>query len=175
MDYGAISDNNYVTASSALINFQVGNATVEKKVAGDSCVNCHGATRMHLEGAHPHNVPFETDACNACHDYSGGYADVLNNRVHAVHAASKTGDAVEGGPIPWDHVTYPLGLGWPGGIGRCAICHSSTNGAADTVPNASYRTNVKEVTCYGCHADRPGAVDHMMQSGGVDFSPNITP
>ncbi|MFZ2224130.1 MAG: hypothetical protein WAV26_05525 [Candidatus Deferrimicrobium sp.] len=173
-DYGSVTDNDYVTSSTAFINFQVGNATVTKKVAGDICTNCHGATRMHLEGLHPHNAPFDTDACIACHDYSGGYAATLSNRVHAVHAASENGDMKNlWDPITasivtplardWSDVTYPLGVGWPGGIGRCDICHASGN--------TSYRSTIHEVACLGCHGDRPAAIDHMLQSGG-DYPKN---
>ena len=165
-DYGRVNDNNYVVESIAFKTVQVGTATVEKKVAGDACVDCHGNGSAPFHDAR-HIVVWDTDECNACHDYSGGHADVLNNRVHAVHSASKTGDAVSNPPIDWSDVTYPLGVGWPGGIGRCAICHTSGN--------TSYRVNVKQITCYGCHADRPGAVDHMVQNGGEDFSPVITP
>ena len=168
-DYSRVNDNNYVVESIAFQTFQIGNATVTNKVAGDACVNCHGNGSAPFHDAR-HIVVWNTDECNACHDFSGGHADVLNNRVHAVHAASKTGDAVEGGPIDWSDVTYPLGLGWPGGIGRCDICHTSGN--------TSYRSNVKQVTCYGCHADRPGAVAHMVQMGGdfgVPEAPDITP
>jgi hypothetical protein len=172
MDYGGITDTDYVTSSNALINFQVGNATVTNKVAGDACVNCHGATRMHLEGAHPHNAPFNTDHCIGCHDYSGGYAATIVNRVHAVHSANKYGDMYNkrGGPYTrdWSGVTYPqttwsssTGLINTQGTGRCATCHTSGN--------TSYRSITHEVSCLGCHGDDPnvgGATNHMLQSGG---------
>ena len=187
-DYSRVNDNNYVVESIAFRTIQIGSPQVTKKVSGEACVNCHGAGSAPFHDAR-HIVVWDTDECNACHDWSGGHADVLPNRVHAVHAASKTGDAVEGGPIDWSDVTYPLGLGWPGGIGRCDICHTPTTGATkpvtsggvitgyvpDTDPNSTYRTTVKQIVCYGCHADRPGAVDHMVQSGGEDFSPVVTP
>ena len=163
-DYSRVNDNNYVVESIAFQNIQIGNATVTNKVAGNACVDCHGNGSAPFHDAR-HIVVWNTDECNSCHDFSGGHADVLNNRVHAVHSASKTGDAVEGGPIDWSDVTYPLGLGWPGGIGRCDICHTSGN--------TSYRSNVKQVTCYGCHADRPGAVAHMVQSGGDFGVPDV--
>ena len=154
-DYGRISDNNYVVESITFQNIQIGNATVTKKVSGDACVDCHGTGSAPFHDAR-HIVVFNTDECVSCHDYSGGHADVLSNRVHAVHSASKTGDILV---IDWSDVTYPLGIGWPGGIGRCDICHSSGN--------TSYRSVTHESACLGCHGDRTGATDHMLQNGGA--------
>jgi len=153
--------------SIAFQTIQIGNATVTRKVSGDACVNCHGTGTAPFHDER-HVVAWDTDECVACHDYSGNHAAVLANRVHAVHAASKTGDMINPwdpvtktvSPIEldWSAVTYPLGLGWPGGIGRCDICHTSGN--------ASYRSVVQEVSCLGCHGARTGATDHMLQSGG---------
>lgn len=135
MDYGAVSDTDYVTASSAVINFQVNTATVEHKVSGDACTNCHGETTMHLQGAHPHHAPFNTDHCLGCHDLSGNYGDYIGNRVHAVHSASTTGDLKN---HDWSHVTFPQE------INNCMICHTNTEGTPVwRSPN--------EVVCGGCH------------------------
>jgi hypothetical protein len=169
-DYGYISDNNYVADSYSFKTVQIGSATAEPKVSGD-CTRCHGTGNAPFHQPRI-SVVFDTDQCNGCHDYSGGHAAVLANRVHAVHAASKTGDMLnEYGLTPeldWSDVTYPLGLGWPGGIGRCDICHSSGN--------TSYRSVTHEVACLGCHGDRPGATDHMLQNGGdYPVIPETTP
>ena len=165
-DYSRVNDNNYVVESIAFRNIQIGDNVVTKKVAGDACYDCHGTGSAPFHDAR-HIVVFNTDECVSCHDYSGGHAAVLANRVHAVHAASKTGDYVIGAatPIDWSDVTYPLGLGWPGGIGRCDICHTSGN--------TSYRSNVKAISCLGCHGDRPGADAHLLQNGSD--VPDITP
>lgn len=167
-DFGYVADNNYKIESWAFQRIQIGNATVEKKLSGDACVNCHGVGDFLDAHDARHAVIFDTDQCNACHDFSGNHADVLNNRVHAVHAASKTGDIMA---IDWSAVTYPLGEGWPGGIGRCDICHAATTGAANTTPSALYRSVVHETSCLGCHGDRPGATDHMLQNGGAFGTP----
>ena len=163
-DYGYVSDNNYKMESIAFQKIQIGNATVTKKVSGDGCIACHGAGNFLDAHDARHAVVFDTDQCNACHDFSGNHADVLNNRVHAIHSASKTGDIML---LDWVDVTYPLGEGWPGGIGRCDICHTSTTGAVNTVPNISYRSVTHESACLGCHGDRAGATDHMLQNGGA--------
>ena len=168
-DYSRVNDNNYVIDSTAFKTIQIGSATVTKKVSGEACVDCHGTGTAPFHDAR-HSVVFNTDECVSCHDYSGGHADVLANRVHAVHAASKTGDFVIGAatPIDWSDVTYPLGLGWPGGIGRCDICHTSGN--------TSYRTVTAAITCLGCHGDRPGAAAHLVQNGSdYPVIPDITP
>jgi OmcA/MtrC family decaheme c-type cytochrome len=141
-DYGAVSDTDFVTSSTGLINFQVGTATEEHKVSGDACTNCHGETIMHLEGAHPHHVPFNTDQCLGCHDLSGNYGDYIGNRVHAVHSASVTGDLKN---HDWSHVTFPQEPN------NCTICHTNTEGTPVwRSPN--------EVVCGGCHGANPNAV-----------------
>jgi hypothetical protein len=148
--------------SIAFAKIQIGSATETKKVSGDACVNCHGTGTAPFHDER-HVVLWDTDECVSCHDYSGNHAATLSNRVHAVHAASGKGDMINnyfltGETLSWSDVTYPLGLGWPGGIGRCDICHTSGN--------TSYRSVIHEVACLGCHGDRSGARDHMLQSGG---------
>ncbi len=169
-DYDRVSDNNYVIESTAFQTIQIGTATVTKKVAGDACVDCHGAATAPFHDAR-HAVVFNTDECVSCHDYSGGHASALSNRVHAVHDANKYGDMVNplGGPygLDWSDVKYPLN-DYPSSatgtvtsrIDRCTICHTSGN--------TSYRSTVHEVSCLGCHGDDPfgGATNHMLQSGG---------
>jgi hypothetical protein len=142
-DYGALTDEDYVTASSALINFQVGTAEVEPKVSGDACTDCHGATIMHLEGAHPHHAPFDTDHCLGCHDKSVNYAEYIGNRVHAVHRATITGDLHTG--RDWSEVTFPRPAN------NCTTCH--TNLEADT---PVWRTPFM-LACGGCHGVLPEA------------------
>jgi len=130
----------YRTASSAVINFQVGTATEEHKLSGDACTNCHGDTIMHLEGAHPHHQPFDTDGCLGCHDKSGNYGDYIGNRVHAVHSASVTGDLKH---RDWSHVTFPQEPN------NCTICHT------DTTTDTPVWRNPNEVACGGCHGTDP--------------------
>jgi OmcA/MtrC family decaheme c-type cytochrome len=137
---GAPSVPEYRTASTAVINFQVGTADEEHKVSGDACTNCHGATVMHLTGAHPHHQPFNTDGCLACHDRSGNYGDYIGNRVHAVHSASVTGDLHD---RDWSHVTFPQAAN------NCTICHT------DTTTDTPVWRNPNEVACGGCHGADP--------------------
>ena len=174
-DYGYVSDNNYVTESIAFRTIQIGTATAELKVAGDGCTACHGVGDFLDAHDARHAVVFDTDQCNACHDYSGNHASVLANRVHAVHAANTFGDMLNtqkmqttsGGfnPLPpftpnpidvdWSEVTYPQS------ISNCATCHTSGK--------TSYRTVIHEVSCLGCHGDNiytGGVSNHMLQNGG---------
>jgi len=139
--YGAVDADDYHTASSTVITFQVGTAEEEHKVSGDACTNCHGDTIMHLEGAHPHHAPFDTDHCLGCHDLSGNYADYIGNRVHAVHRASVTGDLHLTGGLPrdWSEVTFPQEPN------NCRICHTDTTAATPVWRNPN------EVACGGCH------------------------
>ena len=135
----------YRTASSNVITFQVGQAEEEPKLSGDACTNCHGATIMHLEGAHPHHQPFDTDGCLGCHDKSENYGNYIGNRVHAVHSASATGDLHLSGGLPrnWSEVTFPQD------VNNCTICHTNTE--TDT---PVWRTP-DEVACGGCHGTQP--------------------
>jgi len=172
-DYGAVDDVDYQTHSSALITFQVGTATEEPKVSGEACVDCHGATIMHLEGAHPHHAPFDTDHCLGCHDLSLNYAEYIGNRAHAIHRASATGD-LHGSSRVWTDVTFPRPAN------NCTTCH--TNLEADT---PVWRTPYM-AACGGCHGINPdavpadfpgadpaqieaeaGAAQHMLNNGGV--------
>ncbi len=178
-DYGRVNDNNYVVESIAFTTVQVGTATAEKRVSGDACISCHGNGTAPFHDAR-HIVVWKTDECISCHDYSGGHADVLSNRVHAVHSSNKWGDLLN--IADWADVTYPLtsygsksestgliGANTPG-EDRCSFCHSSGN--------TSYRTKVGKTACVGCHGDDPGplgggATNHMNQNGGdfVDITP----
>jgi hypothetical protein len=169
-DYGYVADNNYKVESVAFQTIQIGSATVEKKVSGDICVNCHGAPPITFPGHNArHVVVWDTDQCNACHDYSGNHAAALSNRVHAVHSANTLGDMLNtrsmqttsGGfnastiDVDWSDIGYPQN------INNCATCHASGN--------TSYRSVVHEVSCLGCHGDNiytGGSSNHMLQNGG---------
>jgi OmcA/MtrC family decaheme c-type cytochrome len=150
-DYGVVDANDYQTHSTATATFQVGTKTEEPKVAGD-CTTCHGDTRIHVQGAHPHNVPFDTDACLACHNYAGGYGTPLPQRVHAVHSASGAG--ADGHGRTWEEVTYPQNTL------RCEACHNSGN--TSFTDFSGNRT----LACIGCHGDNTGTADHVLQNGG---------
>jgi OmcA/MtrC family decaheme c-type cytochrome len=143
---GAGSTPEYWTASSNLITFQVGTADEQHKVSGDACTNCHGDTIMHLEGAHPHHAPFDTDYCLACHDLSDNYGDYIGNRVHAVHKASITGDLhASVGSRDWSEVTYPQAPN------NCANCHTDPNAETPVWRDPN------EIACGGCHGADPDA------------------
>jgi OmcA/MtrC family decaheme c-type cytochrome len=184
-DYGANSATDYVTSSNGVINFQVGTADVQHKLSGDACAGCHGDTIMHLEGAHPHHVNFDTDQCLACHDFSGNHGDYIGNRVHAVHRASISGDL---NTRDWHEVTFPQPAN------NCTACHTDPNPANPVWrrPNA--------VACGGCHGSQTdlatalaafpevvgnqalmdqltaevAAANHMLVMGG-DYDPTTNP
>jgi hypothetical protein len=178
-NYGYVSDTNFKIDSTAFTTIQIGTATVEQKVSGNACVDCHGAGTL---GAHDarHSVVFDTDQCLSCHDYSGNHGDTIENRVHAIHAESQNGDLMvinwssvptaaytaANPTTPWvKPVTYPQGE--PSydangnmtatGAPRCITCHTSTSTA--------YLTVVTMKNCIGCHADKPGAIGHFQANG----------
>ncbi len=170
-DYG-YNRNNVLTSghiyqieSTALKTFQIGanvarktgkggwpaHAAPELKVDGAApCIACHANTTMHTTD---HAAPFDTDECTACHDQSGGHADYIGNRVHAVHDASVTGDLSD---IDWSEITFPQNIT----KNNCSICHTvgSTSG--------SYLVQAYSSPCMGCHNDDPAAAAHMLQMGG---------
>jgi hypothetical protein len=131
-----------------LVNFQVKTATEELKVAGE-CTSCHEQRNF---STFAHRSYFGTDGCLACHDQSGNHADPLTNRVHAVHAASVTGDLLN---RDWSEITFPRNLN-----ASCAACHNSGNDSHRMNPGGTWG-----FACIGCHGDRPGAFDHMQQMG----------
>jgi hypothetical protein len=174
-DYGRVGAGNYVIESLAFTNIQIGTATVEPKLSGDACVECHG-TGYFSPHNERHAVVFNVDECLSCHDYSGNHADPISNRTHAIHGATGSGDLAGPNSDPpepstdWSHVTFPQRAN------NCTICH--TNPDAETPvwesPDA--------VACAGCHGGDPtaaafpleaAAASHMVQNGG-DFDP-LTP
>jgi OmcA/MtrC family decaheme c-type cytochrome len=137
-----------------LVTFQVKTATPELKVAGE-CTGCHEQRNF---STYAHRSYFGTDGCLACHDQSGNHADPLTNRVHAVHAASVTGDLLN---RDWSEITFPRNLN-----ASCAACHNSGNDSHRSDPAGTWG-----FACIGCHGDRPGAFDHMEQMGAPFVAP----
>jgi hypothetical protein len=159
--------------SVGIASFQVGTSTVDMRIAGNadgtsSCLNCHGSELMHRGD---HASVFDADHCNACHyvgargnstiGASAGTAPT-SNRVHAVHDASATGDiSVIDWSVPneWNVESLATStITYPSNIERCVVCHASGN--------TSYKSNLYEIPCYGCHADTTGAGAHMSSMGG---------
>jgi hypothetical protein len=163
-DYGRVTDNNYRIESTALQTIQIGTATVEFKVAGNNCTDCHGTGTAPFHDAR-HAVVFNTDQCLACHDQSGNFAIPIANRVHAVHSANPEGDIynIEAGSInasrDWSDVTFPQDILFTDPPPpRCIACHTSGDRTYQTLPYM--------MPCAGCHVGRPGVLDHMRQNGG---------
>jgi len=159
-DYGRVGTGNYHIESIAFANIQIGTDTVEAKVAGDACIDCHGTGTAPFHDER-HAVVFDTDQCLACHDQSGNFAIPIANRVHAVHSANSDGDlyTIAGGLRDWSDITFPQNIQMTDGVPRCIACHTS---ADDTYKNLPYM-----MPCAGCHVDGTGAVlDHMRQNGG---------
>lgn len=149
-----------------LVTFQVGTATVDKKVA-DGCTDCHGNTIMHYGGSHP--APFNTDYCLSCHDYyrsgtgegyprqggttTSGWAGFGNKpigpRVHGVHFGKylNSPEAVYAGtPGIFAEVIFPQD------IRNCTKCHNSTT-------TGTWATEPSRQACMSCH-DSPSAQAH---------------
>jgi OmcA/MtrC family decaheme c-type cytochrome len=171
-DYGRVGTGNYHIDSTAFTNIQIGTATVEDKVAGNACIDCHG-TRTAPFHDERHAVVFDTDQCLACHDQSGNFATPIANRVHAVHSANSAGDIfnITGGTLDWSDITYPqniqstvTGHAVDDGNPRCVGCHTSGD--------VTYKTLPYMMPCVGCHTDAVNPInnmtdiDHMRQNGG---------
>jgi hypothetical protein len=159
-DYGRVGTGNYHIESTAFTTIQIGTATVEDKVAGDACINCHGTGTAPFHDER-HAVVFDTDQCLSCHDQSGNHAIPIANRVHAVHSADSNGDLyfIEGeGTRDWSDITYPQNIQMADGKPQCVSCHTSGDG--------TYLTKPFMMPCVGCHGDADGILDHMRQNGG---------
>jgi len=165
-DYGRLRTDDYVIESTAFTTIQIGTDVEEDKVAGDACIDCHGAgkTPFHVE---MHAAAFDTDQCLACHDQSGNFAIPIANRVHAIHSANPEGDIynINLGSVDdsrdWFNITYPQK------IDNCVTCHDSGNDTYKTLPYM--------MPCAGCHVGEasdqdipfvPGMIRHMRQYGG---------
>jgi hypothetical protein len=154
------TDLGFPRAAFGLINFQVGTATVQSKIA-ENCSQCHGSTIMHLNESHVHPAPFDTDYCLACHDYGrpgtgdlftqnggnsttgwAGYgAKPISARVHGVHAGAYLNhpEYVYGGnPTAFSEVVFPQDLR------NCTVCH-------DANTSGSWMTDPNRLACTACH------------------------
>ena len=145
------------------IMFQVGTATPEKKVA-DNCASCHGNTIFHLASGPIHPEPFDTDYCNACHDYghpstgdmfknqggtslngwSGFGAMPIVRRVHGVHQGNYLDHPEEiyanATVDTFGHIIFPQD------IRNCTKCHSNTD---------SWKMKPSRMACLACHDTDP--------------------
>jgi hypothetical protein len=184
-DYGRVGSGNYHIDSTAFMNIQIGTATVEPKVAGDACINCHGLGTAPFHDER-HSVFFDTDQCLACHHDTGHtigervHGVPIANRVHAVHSANAEGDIYnyhvhEGEPVvatrDWVDVTFPRE------IQNCNTCHNSQYDVATNTFMGTYKTYPYMMPCSGCHVGAsndvqgdlpftPNVLDHMRQNGG---------
>lgn len=151
-DYGRVGSGDYHIESIGFVDIQIGTDTVEDKVAGDACIECHGTGTAPFHDER-HVVVFNTDECLSCHDQSGNFAIPIANRVHAVHSANSDGDiyTIRGGSRDWSEVTYPQD------IAQCVACHTSVA--------TTYKTLPFTMPCAGCHVGLPGVLDHMRQNG----------
>lgn len=151
-----------------LLNFQVGTATVEKKIA-TNCASCHGdkkgETGMHgLYG-------WDADICGSCHDYRRPVADrtasdtfvdgwgasaasgrsnmgfgagPLSRRVHGVHFSHYVNNVKE------IHSSWTDAIIFPQDLRNCVKCHAD---------NTSWKTKPSRMACFGCH-DSSAATSH---------------
>lgn len=141
------------------LTFQVGTATPEKLVAAN-CKDCHGETIFHLASGPIHAEPFETDYCNACHDYghnapgelfknqggtslngwSGFGAMPIVRRVHGVHFAHYLEHSEE---IYANATKSTFGeIIFPQDVRNCTKCHAQSD---------SWKQKPSRIACLACH------------------------
>ncbi len=149
-----------LTGTSALghLTFQIGTATIEKKVASN-CADCHGTTIFHFAG-NIHPAAFNNDQCLACHDYGrvatgemfknqggtslsgwSGYGAMPEvRRIHGVHRgaylqypeeiyANATKDT-------FGHIIFSQD------IRNCTKCHSESD---------TWKQKPSRMACLACH------------------------
>jgi hypothetical protein len=190
-DYGRAGSGDYRIDSFQWQLIQIGTATVEPKVAGDACVNCHGAYDFATgTGTAPfhderNSVAFDTYQCLTCH-HDSGHAEgerlhgvPLANRVHAVHAANPEGDiynfsthnAVQSSR-DWSDVTFPRD------IMNCNTCHNFGYVPASNTFTGTYKTLPYMMPCSGCHVGMSNDFTNFNSSGvftgaTLDFVPGV--
>jgi len=149
-----------------LIHIQIGTATEELRIAGnpdnsDACANCHDLNDWTTTA---HRAYFGVDGCLGCHNESGGHANPIANRVHAVHGATEMGE-ING--TDWSEVTFPqsdVAEGEPT-TSYCKGCHNTGNDSYLGTDRDTQPSQWAEA-CLGCHGDTSGIKDHMIQNGG---------
>ena len=165
------------------LTFQVGTATPEKLVAAN-CKDCHGETIFHLTSGSIHAEPFETDYCNACHDYghtapgdlfknqggtslngwSGFGAMPIVRRVHGVHFAHYIEHSEE---IYANATKSTFGeIIFPQDVRNCTKCHAQSD---------SWKQKPSRLACLACHdsdADKAhGQLMTWMPDPGDPYGP----
>jgi OmcA/MtrC family decaheme c-type cytochrome len=166
---------NYKTPTVARVQFQVGQAAVEKPIA-NNCGSCHMGPdgKGFVLDFQRHNKLFDNDApsnlCGACHDqqpqgatgdWSG--AKAISKRVHAIHLGSKLNypNATVG------HADTTPGRNWditlPQDARNCEVCHNpaTTSGTWATTPG--------RLACSGCHDSNAASAHIKLQT--VDPTP----
>lgn len=149
----------------ALLNFQIGTETPEKKVA-TNCTQCHGDTRMH---AGFFAVQFNPDICKSCHDYkrqmegksgwtnaNNGYgAAPLARRVHGVHFGRYLDKPGEVHPQQdYSEVIFPQD------VRNCSKCHEATESLV-------WKEEPSRVACLACH----DSDDSILHASLMTFDP----
>ncbi len=177
--------NGWPRAALGIVNFQIGTATVEPKIA-ENCTQCHGNTVMHLNESHVHPGLFDTDYCLACHDYGrtgtgdlwpntggtstsgfAGYgAKPISARVHGVHFGAYLNHpeyVYSGNP------NMAIDIIFPQDVRNCTVCH-------DSKTSGTWKTQPSRLACLACHdsdSDRAHADLNTKYPAGSDpYGPN---
>jgi len=158
--YRKLSSDPY---SMAIVNFQVGTGTAEKKIA-TNCADCHGDTKMHG------SYPFDVDVCGSCHDYrrqvvdrqAGDPADgwgvwavsgrsnmgfgaaPISRRVHGMHYAAYVNYPEEIHGSSTTKLTDVAPIIFPQDVRNCVKCHSDLD---------TWTQKPGRVPCLACHDD----------------------
>ncbi len=159
------------------MNFQIGAATEQKKVA-TNCANCHSNTIWHLDEGPLHAANFDADWCRACHDYAryttgdgfnnqggttlsgwSGYGAVPTvRRIHGLHRGAYLDHPEQ---IYSGNPDFGREIIFPQDIRNCTKCHS-----ADTT--GTWKTEPSRLACMSCH-DSDRANGHALLN---TFNPN---
>lgn len=155
------------------MNFQVGTAAVEKKVA-TNCTDCHKDTIFHLDAGPQHPAPFDTDYCKSCHDYRrnqtgdafpnqggtslngwSGYGAVpIARRIHGVHFGrylEHPEQIYQGNPDIFREVIFPQD------VRNCTKCH-------DPKESPAWKQAPSRLACMACHDSNLGNAHAKLQT-----------
>lgn len=142
----------------AMLNFQVGSATVETEITpAASCMSCHADTRIHATSRANLMTP---DTCKSCHDNEhqmtgktgwttsqfGFGVSPLSRRVHGLHFGRYLNKNNENGGNALAEIIFPQD------IRNCTKCHSEPK-------NTAWNDNPSRLACLACH-DSTEATTH---------------
>lgn len=167
MQFQKVGTPNVDNATNAFFDFVPSGAAVTTKrniVTMSSCATCHAGGKLHSG--------YATEYCVGCHNsstfdpYTGETVD-LQRLVHKLHMGKELPSVIAGGSYVVNGAHDYSGVGYPGRIENCAVCHNENATKADGKTKlenaANWYTMPTKAACGTCH-DSKIALAHIDQN-----------